>query len=77
MRETVSQSLQRRSFSVLDHLHYEGERKGFTFEKFVEKHNECYLELSRHNEPVYEEKKVREFLNRINPPELQAANAKI
>jgi hypothetical protein len=65
------------AYSVLDHLHYEGERKGFTFEKFVEKHNECYLELSRHNEPVYEEKKVRDFLNRINAPELQAAKQQV
>jgi len=39
----------------------------------VERRNECYLELSHHNEPVYEEKKVRDFLNRINAPELQAA----
>ena len=39
----------------------------------MERHNECYLELSHHNEPVYEEKKVRDFLNRINAPELQAA----
>jgi hypothetical protein len=65
------------AYSMLDHLHYEGERKGFTFEKFFEKHNECFLELSRHNEPVYEEKKVRDFLNRINAQELQAAKQQV
>jgi len=54
------------AYSTLEHIHYDGEKKGFTFEKFVEKHNECYLELARHNEPVYEEKKVRDFLQRIN-----------
>jgi hypothetical protein len=32
------------AYMILDHLHYEGERKGFTFEKLIEKHNECYLE---------------------------------
>jgi hypothetical protein len=45
----------------------------FTFEKFVEKHNEAFLELSRYGEPVLETKKVRDFLTRINAPELAAA----
>ena len=61
------------AFAILENIHYEGERKSFTFEKFVEKHNECFLELARQNEPVYEDKKVRDFLNRINALELQAA----
>ena len=65
------------AYATLENIHYEGKRKGFTFEKFVEKHNECYLELSRHNEPVYEEKKVRDFLNHINAPELQAAKQQV
>jgi hypothetical protein len=43
----------------------------------MERHNKCYLELSHHNEPVYEEKKVRDFLNRINAPELQAAKQQV
>jgi hypothetical protein len=64
-------------YTILDTIHYEGEKKGFTFEKFVEKHNECYLELARHNEPVYEEKKVHDFLQRINAPELQAAKQQV
>lgn len=61
------------AYAALEALHYEGERKGFTFEKFVEKHNEAYLELERYNEPVLEAKKVRDFLRRINAPELNAA----
>jgi uncharacterized membrane protein YgcG len=65
------------AYSTLEHIHYDGEKKGFTFEKFVEKHNECYLELARHNEPVYEEKKVRDFLQRINASELQAAKQQV
>jgi hypothetical protein len=65
------------AYMNLDHLHYEGERKGFTFEKFIEKHNECYLELSRHDELVYKEKKVRDLLNRINAHELQAAKQQL
>jgi hypothetical protein len=46
------------AYSTLDSLVYEGEKKGFTFEKFAECHLECYLELSRFNEPVLESKKV-------------------
>jgi len=33
------------AYTTLEHLFYEGEKKGFTFEKFLEKHNECFLEL--------------------------------
>jgi len=61
------------AYRVLEGLHYEGERKGFNFEKFIQKHMECYLELTRHNEPVTETKKVRDFLARIKATELQAA----
>ena len=61
------------AYRTLEHLFYEGEKKGFTFEKFIEKHNESYLELERHGEPVIESKKVRDLLSRIKAPELQAA----
>jgi hypothetical protein len=61
------------AYRTLKNLFYEGERRGFNFEKFIEKHMECYLELSRHNEPVNESKKVRDFLSRIKASELQAA----
>ncbi len=30
--------------SALERIHYEGERKGFNFEKFKEKHNEAFLD---------------------------------
>jgi hypothetical protein len=61
------------AYRVLEHLHYEGERKDFNFEKFIEKQMECYLELARYNEPVNESKKVCDFLTRIKASELQAA----
>jgi len=61
------------AYVTLEALHYEGERRGFTFEKFVEKHNEAYLELERYGEPILESKKVRDFLRRIHSPELTAA----
>ena len=65
------------AYTALEHLSYEGEKRGFTFEKFVEKHMDCYLELARFNEPVLETKKVRDFLNRIKAPELAAAKQQV
>jgi hypothetical protein len=62
---------------MLENLSYEGEWKGFTFEKSVEKHIECYLELARFNEPVLGTKKVRDFLNRIKAPDLAAAKQQV
>jgi hypothetical protein len=61
------------AYSVLECIHYEGERKGFNFnfDKFVEKHNKAFLELSHYGE--LEAKKVRDFLSRINAPEMAAA----
>ncbi len=50
------------AYSTLEHIFYEGEKKGFTFEKFLECHNECYLQLKWHGEPVIESKKIRDFL---------------
>jgi len=34
------------AYFTLEHFFYEGERKSFNFEKFVERHMECYLELA-------------------------------
>lgn len=65
------------AYSSLECIHYEGECKGFNFEKFVEKHNEAFLELSQYGEPVLETKKVRDFLSRINAPELAAAKQQV
>ena len=65
------------AFSTLRTLHYTGEKRGFTFEKFVEKHKEAFLELERQEEPVYEEKKVGDFLDHISAPELQAAKQQV
>jgi hypothetical protein len=65
------------AYSALERIHYEGERKGFNFEKFVEKHNEAFLELSRYGEPVLETKKVHDFFLRINAPELAAAKQQV
>ncbi len=65
------------AYAALESTHYEGECKGFTFEKFVEKHNEAFLELSCYGEPVLEIKKVRNFLSRINAPELAAAKQQV
>jgi hypothetical protein len=60
------------AYRTLEHLFYEGEWRGFNFETFLERHMECYLKLARHNEPVNDTKKVRDFLARIKANELQA-----
>jgi hypothetical protein len=60
------------AYATIESLHYEGERRGFTFEKFVEKHNKAYLELERYGEPVLATKKVRDLIRHINSPELTA-----
>jgi hypothetical protein len=65
------------AYATLHVIHYDGERKGFNFEKYVEKHNECFLELERQSEPVPERKKVQDFLDRITAPELQAAKQQV
>jgi len=65
------------AYDTLQTIHYNGEKRGFTFEKFVQKHNEAFLELERQGEPVYEEKKVRDFLERISAPELQVARQQV
>jgi hypothetical protein len=61
------------AYATLEALHYEGEKR-IHFEKFVEKHNETYLELERYGEPpVLEMEKVWDFIRQINSPELTAA----
>jgi hypothetical protein len=65
------------AYATLEHLAYEGEKKGFSFEKFIECHMDCYLELARHNDPVLESKNVRDFLTRIKAPELAAAKQQV
>jgi len=65
------------AYSILDSLSYEGEKRGFTFEKFVQRQMECYQELEHFNEPVLENKKVRDLLSRIKAPELAAAKQQV
>jgi hypothetical protein len=65
------------AYSTLENLSYDAERKGFTFERFVEHHMDAYLELERFNEPVLETKKVWDFLNCIKSPKLAAAKQQV
>jgi hypothetical protein len=65
------------AYATLDRLSYEGEKRGFKFEKFLERHMESYLELERLDEPVLETKKVRDLLTRIKAPELAAAKQQV
>jgi hypothetical protein len=51
------------AYQTLQILHYNGEKKGFTFETFVEKHNEAM--------------KVQNFQEKMSTPELQAAKEQV
>jgi hypothetical protein len=63
--------------TTLEAIHYEGEKKGFNFEKCNNKHNKAFLKLSRYGEPVLETKKVQDFLNKINASELAVAKQQV
>jgi hypothetical protein len=60
------------TYSMLESLSYEGEKRSFTFEKFVQRQMECYQELERFNEPMLESKKGHDLLAHIKAPELAA-----
>ena len=38
------------AYATLTNIHYDGERKGFTLETFVARHNQCFMELARRYE---------------------------
>lgn len=61
------------AYITLEHIFYEGKKKGFTFEKFLKCHNECFWELEWHGKPVKESKKIWNFLGKIKALKLQAA----
>ena len=65
------------AYAMLDRLTYKGKRKGFTFEKFIERHMECQLELEKFDEPILETKKVRDLLTRIKAIKLAAAKQQV
>jgi hypothetical protein len=65
------------AYSSLEGIHYEGERKGFNFDKLVEKHNKAFMELSCNGESVLETKRVHNFIARINTPKLAAAKQQV
>jgi hypothetical protein len=47
------------AYTLLDHLSYSGEKRGFTFENFLQRHMECFLELALFNEPILETKRFK------------------
>jgi hypothetical protein len=65
------------AYSALECIHYDSERKGFNFVKFMEKHNEAFLELSQYGESVLQTKKVQDFLSRVNASELTVAKQQV
>jgi hypothetical protein len=49
---------------------YDGQKRSFTFDKFVEKHRSAHQDLAEYGEPVSEDRKVRCFLTGVTAPAL-------
>jgi hypothetical protein len=69
---------------VKDHAHssiaaakYHGEKKRFSFETYVTIHQEAYEDLEQYGEHVSEEKRVRDLLQGIKDPSINAAKEAI
>ncbi|MGH3055021.1 MAG: hypothetical protein ACRDL7_08605 [Gaiellaceae bacterium] len=56
---------------------YQGERKNFTFETYMNIHQRAHQDLQRLGEPVPEMKKVRDFLLHIHDPLLTAGKSTV
>jgi ribosomal protein L15 len=59
----------------LESKFYNGERRGFTFERFAEIHQQAHTDMEEFGEPLTEAAKVRKFLKRIQAPFLNSAVA--
>jgi hypothetical protein len=61
----------------LESKFYNGERRGFTFERFAEIHQQAHTDMEEFGEPLTEAAKVRKFLKRIQAPFLNSAVATV
>ena len=60
------------AYVIIANSSYDGERKHSTFEMFINKLTNAYQDLSDYNEVVAEGKKVRDFIEAIKTPMLDA-----
>jgi len=60
---------------IIDTTFYDGEKRGFTFERYCQMHKQAHVDLSDYKDPYNEPKKVRKFIRGIRAPSLQAPAA--
>jgi hypothetical protein len=65
------------AYVILASSTYDGERKHHSFEMFINKLTSAYQDLSDYKEDVAEGKKVRDFLEAIKTPALDAGKAQV
>ena len=65
------------AYVIIANSSYDGERKHSTFEMFINKLTNAYQDLSDYNEVVAEGKKVRDFIEAIKTPMLDAGKAHV
>ncbi len=56
---------------------YHGEKKKFSFETYVSIHQEAYEDLEQYGEHISEEKRVRDLLQGLKDPSINAAKEAI
>eukprot|EP00978_Attheya_sp_CCMP212_P002021 scaffold4145_cov55-Attheya_sp.AAC.4 len=67
----------RAAYVIIANSTYDGERKHHSFEMFINKLTSAYQDLSDYKEDVAEGKKVRDFLEAIKTPALDAGKAQV
>jgi hypothetical protein len=65
------------AYVIVANSTYDGERKHHSFEMFINKLTAAYQDLSDYKEDVAEGKKVRDFLEAIKTPALDAGKAQV
>jgi len=65
------------AYSSIAATKYHGEKKRFSFETYVTIHQEAYEDLEQYGEHVSEEKRVRDLLQGIKDPSINAAKEAI
>jgi hypothetical protein len=65
------------AYVIIANSTYDGERKHHSFEMFINKLTSAYQDLSDYKEEVAEGKKVRDFLEAIKTPALDAGKAQV
>ncbi len=62
------------AYSSIATAQYHGEKKKFSFETYISIHQEAYENLEQYGEHISEEKRVRDLLQGIKGPSINAIN---